>query len=613
MLRCVPRCSIFRGLSILFSVILLVLSWPTLQPSRAASSAETPRVSRSAAPAHAAAGTEIALYNGDISVPDGTYFTPGARFTKVWRIKNAGTVPWTTDYRWHFEAGTLMSGKVISVPVSKTAPGGSTIISVPMQAPMATGVYTSFWQMVDPKGVPFPHQAWVKIVVQRGAGGFTATPTVAARPTATPVPVVAAPQPTIVLPGGDGQIVSSPWVGTSVYRAVFPAGSTVSGNDEILAVYYPGPRVAHAHVTLYRPDGAERSFLFALASGGREVLNLNRLAPGTGSSASVEADRPLVRARVSAPRQGLLLGLGATQPSRSWLFPSLPAGAPADQSLMVFNPGPGSTSVIIRVGKTAGGCCASTTQITVPPLSQYAAVLGAPDTLRGPVTLSAAQPIMAERLGESADHTAVSGVPGSPAAATHWYLPSVWGKKARGTVNVFNPSASAATVTIRADLNTGTGRWIQRTVAPYSEWRLPLAELTTNNRLAADVSASKPVLASASWATGDEITATTLGSPATANTWSFVAGLDDKGMTEGIDLFNPSNSATTVHISVRGVQGSGRSWQVALPAHGRTSLYLPKGAAHGGAGVTIHAARPNEAGWNLTGGSARVAATAKAL
>ncbi|MGH2344231.1 MAG: DUF5719 family protein [Chloroflexota bacterium] len=593
--------------------MLLVLLLPTFLHSRAAASSAISHLDHALAPAHVAAGTKIALYDGDISVPDGTAFEPGARFTKVWRIKNAGTVPWTSDYRWHFEAGTLMSGKVISVPVSKTAPGGSTVISVPMQAPMATGVYTSFWQMVDPNGTPFPHQAWVKIVVQHGAGSLTATPTIADAPTNTPVPRIATAQPTTIVPGGDGRIVSSAWVGATVYQAVFPAGSTVTGNDETLAVYYPGPKVAHARVTLYRPDGAARSFLFALSSGQREVLNLNSLAPGTGIAASIEADRPMVTARVYTPPQGLLLEPGATQASRSWLFPSLPTGAPSNQLLMLFNPGPGSASVNIRVGNAAGGCCASNSKITVPPLTQYAAALGAPGTLRGPVTLAASQPIVAERLGESSDHTAVAGVPGSTAPAKHWYLPSVWGKQAQGTVNVFNPSASAAVITIRADLDAGMGRWIERTVAPYTEWRLPLSELASNKRLAADVSANVPVIASASWTTGNEPTTTTLGSAATADTWSFVAGLGDQGMAEEVDLFNPSKTASTVRISVQGAHGNGPSWRVSLPAHGRASRTLPKGTGRGGAGVTIRAARPIVVGWALSSGNAGAAAIAGSL
>ncbi len=602
------------ALRVALSFVVVVLLWPALQGAKAVSPQTRPLVSHPDMPGRAAAAGEMAVYDGDISVPDGTVFAPGARFTKVWRIKNVGTVPWTSNFQWHFEAGTLMSGSVLATAVARTAPGGTTIISVPMQAPMATGVYTSFWQMVDPAGNPFPHQAWVNIVVKNGAGSLSATPVVPNAPTSTPEPVTqATPQPTIAVPGGDGQLVSSAWVGATVYRAFFPAGSTTPGNDETLAVYYPGPKIAHAQVTLYRPDGAARSFQFALSSGQRETLDLNRLAPNTGLSATVEGDRPLVSGRVYTARQGMVLEPGAVNSSRSWFFPSLPAGAPADQMLMMFNPGPAAASVNIRVGNAAGGCCASNTSVTVRPLTQYAVALGAPNTLRGPMTLSASAPIVAERLGESSDHTAVAGVPGSPAPAKTWFLPSVWGSQAQGTVNVFNPSASSVLVTIRSDLDFGEGRWIERTLAPFSEWRLSVGELTTNQRLAADVSAGAPVVVSASWTTANELTATTLGSHAAAKTWSFVAGLGSQGFTEGIDLFNPSNVTSAVRISVQGAHGTGPSWQINVPAHGRTSKALPAGTGQGGAGVLIQSARSIVVGWTFSGSSAGASATASPL
>lgn len=595
-------------------VVLLTVFWPILQGAEAVSSHAGPLFSRPEFPARAATPGETALYAGDISVPDGTVFAPGARFTKIWRIKNVGAVPWTAGFQWHFEAGTLMSGSLLTTAVPKTAPGETTVISVPMQAPMATGVYTSFWQMVDPAGNPFPHQAWVNIVVKRGAGSLRTTPTAPSVPTSTPVPVSqATPQPTIQVPGGDGRLVSSAWVGATVYQASFPAGSTTAGNDETLAVYYPGPKIAHALVTLYRPDGAARSFLFALSTGQRVTLDLNRLAPNTGLSATVEGDRPLVSGRVYSARQGMVLEPGATTAARSWYFPSLPSGAPTNQMLMLFNPGPSSTSVNIRVGNGPGGCCASNTTVTVHPLTQYAVALGAPNTLRGPMTLSASAPIVAERLGETSDHTAVAGVPGAPLLAKTWFLPSVWGAQAQGTVNVFNPSGSSVLVTIRSDLNAGEGRWIERTLAPFSEWRLPVSQLTTNRRLAADVAAGGPVVVSASWTTANQITATTLGSRIAAKSWSFVAGLGNQGFAEGIDLFNPSNVASAVRINVQGAHGTGPSWQINVPAHGRASKALPAGTGQGGAGVVVQSARAIVVGWTLAGSSAGAASTANPL
>jgi hypothetical protein len=168
-------------------------------------------------------------------------------------------------------------------------------------------------------------------------------------------------------------------------------------------------------------------------------------------------------------------------------------------------------------------------------------------------------------------------------------------------------------VTVRSDLDFGEGRWIERTLAPFSEWRLPVSQLTTSQRPAADVSAGAPVVVSASWIAGDNITATTLGSYIAARSWSFIAGLGNQGLTEGIDLFNPSKAASTVRISVQGAHGTGPSWRINVPAHGRMSKALPAGTGQGGAGVLIQSARSIVVGWTYTGSSAVAASTANPL
>jgi len=559
---------------------------------------------------YAAAGTEAAVYDGDVNVPDGTAFAPGARFTKIWRIKNVGTAAWTSAFRWHFEAGTLMSGATLSVPVSPTGPGMSTLIKVPMQAPMATGVYTSFWQMVDPQGKTFPHQAWVKIVVRSGGATTTPSPTpvpVAVASAARAVATVIPPQPTINVPGGGGQLVSSAWAGSMVYHAYFPAGSTMAGNDETLGVYYGGPKIAHVLMTLFRPDGARRTFLFALNAGQRQVVALDRVAPGTGVSAMVEADRQVVTERVSSAPRGLLLESASSQLSRTWLFPAVPAGAPSNQTLVLFNPAADSTTVTIRVGYQGGGCCSAVKTMTVPPQSQYSVALGASNTLTGPLTLSAGAPIAAERLAESADNTTVVGIPGAANAANTWYLPTVRGTSSGGTVNVFNPLATSVIVTIHSDLGFGSGRWIGRAVGPFSEWRLPLSELTSAGSLSAEVSSTGPVVVSASWNAKGALPATALGSTATARDWTTLAGLGGKGITETIDLVNPSAKAATVSIAINGARGPATSWRITLPPHGGISRAVPGAAEQNGATILIRATQPIVAGRGISGNGAEAA------
>ncbi len=44
-------------------------------------------------------GCDRASFVTDVNIPDGTTFTPGAAFSKTWRLKNTGTCTWTREYK----------------------------------------------------------------------------------------------------------------------------------------------------------------------------------------------------------------------------------------------------------------------------------------------------------------------------------------------------------------------------------------------------------------------------------------------------------------------------------------------------------------------------------
>lgn len=91
----------------------------------------------------------------DVTVPDGTQFAPGTKFTKTWRIKNVGDTLWTQQYTLEYTAGARMPliGKV-SFP-QDVVPGQTMDLSVDMVAPQSPGDYTSLFQFRSDKGVPF--------------------------------------------------------------------------------------------------------------------------------------------------------------------------------------------------------------------------------------------------------------------------------------------------------------------------------------------------------------------------------------------------------------------------------------------------------------------------
>jgi len=123
-----------------------------------------------------------AAFVADVTVPDGTVVTPGARIDKIWRIRNSGSCPWESGSTWVFMSGEQM-GAAPSQAVPPTAAGGNVDIGVTMYAPVAPGTYTAYWRMKSHDGQIFGQTGSVRIVISSPA---TATPT--ATPTSPPPP-----------------------------------------------------------------------------------------------------------------------------------------------------------------------------------------------------------------------------------------------------------------------------------------------------------------------------------------------------------------------------------------------------------------------------------------
>lgn len=131
----------------------------------------------------------------DVTVPDDTIMQPGQKFTKTWRLQNAGTCSWSTDYALVWFSGEQFNAKS-TVPLSTAVPPGATVdLSVEMEAPLSAGDHTSYWKLRNGSGVLFgigPRGGsafWAKIIVQ-GTPITTGTPTttVTIIPTQTATP-----------------------------------------------------------------------------------------------------------------------------------------------------------------------------------------------------------------------------------------------------------------------------------------------------------------------------------------------------------------------------------------------------------------------------------------
>lgn len=137
-----------------------VIPAPEPTPTGKAEATATPEITpvSSACPPNA-------TYVADVTVPDGTQFSPGESFDKTWRLRSSGCAPWPVGTRWVFVSGDRMDGPD-GVDVLETPLGGTIDVTVQLVAPADPGTYRGYWQMQAPDGARFGDRAYVMIVVR---------------------------------------------------------------------------------------------------------------------------------------------------------------------------------------------------------------------------------------------------------------------------------------------------------------------------------------------------------------------------------------------------------------------------------------------------------------
>lgn len=96
-----------------------------------------------------------AQFVADVTIPDGTQFAAGTKFTKTWRIRNVGETTWTRQYVLEYTVGAQMAlTRQIFFP-NDVAPGQTVDLSIEMVAPETPGDHTSLFQFRNAQGVPF--------------------------------------------------------------------------------------------------------------------------------------------------------------------------------------------------------------------------------------------------------------------------------------------------------------------------------------------------------------------------------------------------------------------------------------------------------------------------
>ena len=122
---------------------------------------QAPGLPTSAAPATAPLGDAChnSVFEGDVTIPDGSVIKPGTDFQKVWAIRNTGTCTWDDGYALVQFAGSPGYGPYSYTLQPKNsdfvAAGQGINIGVWMDAPCAPGKYEAHFRMRTDNGFFF--------------------------------------------------------------------------------------------------------------------------------------------------------------------------------------------------------------------------------------------------------------------------------------------------------------------------------------------------------------------------------------------------------------------------------------------------------------------------
>ncbi|MEV0230728.1 NBR1-Ig-like domain-containing protein [Nonomuraea sp. NPDC050786] len=102
---------------------------------------------------------DAAAFIEDVTLPDCTRVGPGKTMTKVWRLKNAGTVPWKGYSLRRLDRAQQADQcqTIADVPIQDTQPGETVDIRTDITTPKKPGLCYVRFKMVDASGaVVFP-------------------------------------------------------------------------------------------------------------------------------------------------------------------------------------------------------------------------------------------------------------------------------------------------------------------------------------------------------------------------------------------------------------------------------------------------------------------------
>ncbi|PSR95895.1 hypothetical protein CEY00_Acc22029 [Actinidia chinensis var. chinensis] len=104
----------------------------------------------------------------DVNIKDGTIMAPSTPFTKMWRMRNNGSIVWPEGTQLVWIGGDKLSDALtVDLPISSYGlPVDNELnVAVDFTAPELPGRYISYWRMSSPYGQKFGQRVWVLIQV----------------------------------------------------------------------------------------------------------------------------------------------------------------------------------------------------------------------------------------------------------------------------------------------------------------------------------------------------------------------------------------------------------------------------------------------------------------
>jgi hypothetical protein len=111
------------------------------------------------------------------TVADGTSININTNFNKSWRIRNAGTCTWNSNYKIAFYSGDGLGGPASKLFGRSVAPGETIDLILPLKAPATAGTYKGTWHLYSDSNVDFTtsYGIWASIIAVNPAPAFAVT------------------------------------------------------------------------------------------------------------------------------------------------------------------------------------------------------------------------------------------------------------------------------------------------------------------------------------------------------------------------------------------------------------------------------------------------------